>query len=217
MKNKKKLIPFIAIALMCIVFIFIDKITGEPLSVYTIIKYTPKDPILAAIVILFLYALKSLTVVFPLAILYLASGIIFPTWIAILINILGLAITFNIPYWIGRYFGDEAIEEIYNRFPKMKEVTKYQNSNAFFACFITRIVGFLPGDIVSIYFGACNTNFPVYLIGGISGCLLSIITTTIIGEKLNNPFTKEFLVVLLIRIIVIIGAILLNKKIKSTK
>ena len=99
----------------------------------------------------------------------------------------------------------------------MKEVTKYQNSNAFFACFITRIVGFLPGDIVSIYFGACNTNFPVYLIGGISGCLLSIITTTIIGEKLNNPFTKEFLVVLLIRIIVIIGAILLNKKIKSTK
>ena len=217
MKNKKKLIPFIAIALMCIVFIFIDKITGEPLSVYTIIKYTPKDPILAAIVILFLYALKSLTVVFPLAILYLASGIIFPTWIAILINILGLAITFTIPYWIGRYFGDEAIEEIYNRFPKMKEVTKYQNSNAFFACFITRIVGFLPGDIVSIYFGACNTNFPVYLTGGISGCLLSIITTTIIGEKLNNPFTKEFLVVLLIRIIVIIGAILLNKKIKSTK
>ena len=217
MKNKKKLIPFIAIALMCIVFIFIDKITGEPLSVHTIIKYTPKDPILAAIVILFLYALKSLTVVFPLAILYLASGIIFPTWIAILINILGLAITFTIPYWISRYFGDEAIEEIYTRFPKVKEVTKYQNSNAFFACFITRIVGFLPGDIVSIYFGACNTNFPVYLIGGISGCLLSIITTTIIGEKLNNPFTKEFLVVLLIRFIVIIGAILLNKKIKSTK
>ena len=217
MKNKKKLIPFIAIALMCIVFIFIDKITGEPLSVYAIIKYTPKDPILAAIVILFLYALKSLTVVFPLAILYLASGIIFPTWIAILINILGLAITFTIPYWIGRHFGDEAIEEIYTRFPKVKEVTKYQNSNAFFACFITRIVGFLPGDIVSIYFGACNTNFSVYLIGGISGCLLSIITTTIIGEKLNNPFTKEFLVVLLIRIIVIIGAILLNKKIKSTK
>ena len=217
MKNKKKLIPFIAIALMCIVFIFIDKITGEPLSVYAIIKYTPKDPILAAIVILFLYALKSLTVVFPLAILYLASGIIFSTWIAILINILGLAITFTIPYWIGRHFGDEAIEEIYTRFPKVKEVTKYQNSNAFFACFITRIVGFLPGDIVSIYFGACNTNFPVYLLGGISGCLLSIITTTILGEKLNNPFTKEFFVVLLIRIIVIIGAILLNRKLKLTK
>lgn len=217
MKNKKKLIPFIAIALMCIVFIFIDKITGEPLSVHTIIKYTPKDPILAAIVILLLYALKSLTVVFPLAILFLASGIIFPTWIAILINIIGLAITFTIPYWIGRYFGDEAIEEIYNRFPKVKEVTKYQNSNVFFACFITRIIGFLPGDIVSIYFGACNTNFPVYLLGGISGCLLSIITTTILGEKLNNPFTKEFFVVLLIRIIVIIGAILLNRKIKSNK
>lgn len=217
MKYKKKLIPFIAIALMCIVFIFIDKITGEPLSVHTIIKYTPKDPILAAIVILLLYALKSLTVVFPLAILFLANGIIFPTWIAILINIIGLAITNTIPYWIGRYFGDEAIEEIYNRFPKVKEVTKYQNSNVFFTCFITRIIGFLPGDIVSIYFGACNTNFPVYLLGGISGCLLSIITTTILGEKLNNPFTKEFFVVLLIRIIVIIGAILLNRKIKSTK
>lgn len=215
MKNKKKLIPFIAIALMCIVFIFIDKIIGESLSVNTIIKYTPKDSILAVIVILLLYALMSLTVVFPLAILFLASGIIFPTWIAILINILGLAITFTIPYWIGRYFGDEAIEEIYNRFPKVKEVTKYQNSNVFFACFITRVVGFLPGDIVSIYFGACKTKFPVYLLGGISGCLLSIITTTILGEKLNNPFTKEFLFVLIIRIFVIIVAAVLNNKLKN--
>lgn len=85
----------------------------------------------------------------------------------------------------------------------------------FFACFITRIIGFLPGDIVSIYFGACNTNFPVYLLGGISGCLLSIITTTILGEKLNNPFTKEFLIVLIIRIFVVIVAFVLNNKLKN--
>lgn len=85
----------------------------------------------------------------------------------------------------------------------------------FFACFITRIIGFLPGDILSIYFGACNTNFPVYLLGGISGCLLSIITTTILGEKLSNPFTKEFLIVLIIRIFVVIVAFVLNNKLKN--
>ena len=217
MKNKKKLIPIVAIVLMGIVFTVIVKNSREPLTVNTILRYAPENAILAAGILLLLFALKSLTVVFPLSILYLASGILFQPVIAVLISTAGLAITITIPYWIGRYSGKQIVQEICQKYPKAGMVAKYQETNTFFACFITRIVGFLPGDIVSIYFGACDTAYLIYLAAGVSGSLLSIITTTLLGEKISDPFSIEFMIVLLCRILVSVGAIAINYQLNQKK
>ena len=217
MKNKRKLIPIAAIVLMGIVFTVIVKKSSEPLSVNTILRYTPENAMLAAGIVLLLFALKSLTVVFPLSILYLASGIIFQPVIAVLISTVGLAITITIPYWIGRYSGKQIVQEICQKYPKAGMIAQYQRTNTFFACFITRIVGFLPGDIVSIYFGACDTAYLIYLAAGVSGSLLSIITTTLLGEKISTPFSVEFMIVLLCRILVSVGAVVINYQLNQKK
>lgn len=217
MKNKKKLIPIVAIAFMGIVFTVIVKKTGEPLSVHTILRYTPANEMVAAGIVLLLFALKSLTIVIPLSILYLASGILFHPVIAVLISTAGLAITITIPYWIGRYSGKQIVQEICQKYPKAGMVAKYQETNPFFACFITRIVGVLPGDIVSLYFGACDTEYGIYLSAGIAGSLLSIITTTLLGEKISDPFSIEFMVVLLCRILVSVGAVLIKYRLNQKK
>ena len=217
MKNKKKLIPIAAIIIMGIVFTVIVKKSGQPLSVNTILRYTPENTILAAGILLLLFALKSLTVVFPLSILYLASGILFHSMIAVLVSTVGLAITITVPYWIGKYSGKQAVQEICQKYPKAEMVAKYQETNTFFACFITRIVGFLPCDIVSIYFGACDTAYLIYLAAGVAGSLLSIITTTLLGEKISDPFSVEFMVVLLCRILVSVGAVLINFRLNPRK
>ena len=217
MKNKKKLIPIAAIIIMGIVFTVIVKKSGQPLSVNTILKYTPENTILAVGVLLLLFALKSLTIVFPLSILYLASGILFHSIAAVLVSTAGLAITITIPYWIGKYSGKQAVQEICQKYPKAGMVAKYQETNTFFACFITRIVGFLPGDIVSLYFGACDTEYGIYLIAGITGSLLSIITTTLLGEKISDPFSVEFMIVLLCRISVSVGAVVIKYRLNQKK
>ena len=217
MKNKKKLIPIAAIVLMGIVFTVIVKKSSEPLSVNTVLRYTPENAILAAGIMLLLFALKSLTVVFPLSILYLASGILFQPVIAVLISTAGLAVTITIPYWIGKYSGKQAVQEICKKYPKAGMLAKYQEQNIFFACFITRIVGFLPGDIVSLYFGACDTAYLIYLAAGVAGSLLSIITTTLLGEKISDPFSIEFMIVLLCRILVSAGAVVLNYRLNHKK
>ena len=217
MKNKRKLIPIAAIVLMGIVFTVIVKKSSEPLSVNTILRYTPENAMLAAGIVLLLFALKSLTVVFPLSILYLASGIIFQPVIAVLISTVGLAITITIPYWIGKYSGKQIVQEICQKYPKAGMIAQYQRTNTFFACFITRIVGFLPGDIVSIYFGACDTVYLIYLVAGVSGSLLSIITTTLLGEKISDPFSVEFMIVLLCRILVSVGAVVINYQLNQKK
>ena len=217
MKNKRKLSPIAAIVLMGIVFTVIVKKSSEPLSVNTILRYTPENAMLAAGIVLLLFALKSLTVVFPLSILYLASGIIFQPVIAVLISTVGLAITITIPYWIGKYSGKQIVQEICQKYPKAGMIAQYQRTNTFFACFITRIVGFLPGDIVSIYFGACDTAYLIYLAAGVSGSLLSIITTTLLGEKISDPFSVEFMIVLLCRILVSVGAVVINYQLNQKK
>ena len=183
----------------------------------TILRYTPENAMLAAGIVLLLFALKSLTVVFPLSILYLESGILFQPVIAVLISTVGLAITITIPYWIGRYSGKQIVQKICQKYPKAEMVAKYQRTNPFFACFITRIVGFLPGDIVSIYFGACDTVYLIYLAAGVSGSLLSIITTTLLGEKISTPFSVEFMIVLLCRILVSVGAVVINYQLNQKK
>ena len=217
MKNKKKLIPIVAIIIMGIIFTVIVKKSGEPLSVNTILKYTPENTILAVGVLLLLFSLKSLTIVFPLSILYLASGILFHSIVAVLVSTAGLAITITIPYWIGKYSGKQAVQEICQKYPKAGMVAKYQETNPFFACFITRIVGVLPGDIVSLYFGACDTEYGIYLIAGIAGSLLSIITTTLLGEKISDPFSVEFMIVLLCRISVSVGAVVIKYRLNQKK
>ncbi|MGN0166112.1 MAG: TVP38/TMEM64 family protein [Lachnospiraceae bacterium] len=208
--NIKKFLPLFALLLIAIIFSVLVSRSGEPLSVKTILRYTPENTVLASIILLLFFGLKSFTIVFPLSILYLASGILFPPLPAVLISTVGLSITITIPYWIGRYSGEELVQRICIKYPKAAQVAHYQNENIFFACFITRIVGFLPGDIVSMYFGACRTNFRLYLTAGICGSLLSIITTTLLGAELSNPFSVTFFIVLFCRILVSVGSIATN-------
>lgn len=217
MKKIKRLIPIAAIIIMGIILTIAVKKSGQPLSVNTILRYTPQNTILAAGIILSFFALKSLTVVFPLSILYLASGILFRPWAAVLISTTGLAITITIPYWIGRYSGKQTVQEICRKYPKAEQIATYQETNAFFACFITRIVGFLPCDIVSLYFGACDTDYTVYLAAGVSGSLLSVITTTLLGAEISNPLSLPFITVLLCRIGVSAGAIVINRQLNQRR
>ena len=204
MKKLRKIIPVIAICIIGIMLTVIVKKSGHPLTVDTILEYTPDNTLLAIVVMLTFFALKSLTVVLPLSVLYLTCGMMFSPFSALLVSTAGLAVTITIPYLIGKYAGKQTVKSICEKYPKAAQVAVYQQKNNFFACFITRIVGFLPGDIVSLYFGS----------------MLSIVTTTLLGEKINNPFSVEFLIILLCRVAVSAVAVVINhvinyKKIKN--
>ena len=52
MKNRKRIIPIVAMVIMCIVLTIVVRKSGEPLSVETILRYTPKNEILAVGIVL---------------------------------------------------------------------------------------------------------------------------------------------------------------------
>ena len=59
----KKLTPLAAIILMTLILFVIVRKSEEPLSVKTILRYTPENMILAACVLVLFFALKSLTII----------------------------------------------------------------------------------------------------------------------------------------------------------
>ena len=192
----KMLIPAFAIGIIIVILVVAMRNTEGAISVKTVLKYTPENTCLAMAVLFLFFALKSLTVILPLSALYLASGILFSPFMALFVSTCGLAITLTIPYLIGYFSGKKVVQRIQEKYPKTQKIMEYQRENTF---------------------GACNTRYDIYLIAGIAGSLLSIVTTTILGEKISHPFSIGFFVVLLCRVLVSAGSIFINYTLNKRK
>ena len=202
-----KLLPVAGIALFAIVYL----LAGKDINTETILSYTPENLFLAAAFMLILFAAKSLTVFFPLLVLELVSGMLFPTGIAIIVNILGNAVTFTIPYFIGRFYGPEMTTYLIEKRPKLQVIYEKQKENEWFLCFFLRAISCLPGDLVSMYLGANRIPYMVFLSGSVAGCLFDIIATTIIGDNILNPTSPAFIISVLLKIGIAGASILINK------
>ena len=92
--------PFPSLA--AVVFLFVS---GGKFSPEDILSHSPSTPFLIVLFILILYALKSLSVFFPVIVLQVAVGLLFQSFWAVLLNIAGMAVAFALPYAIGYYSG----------------------------------------------------------------------------------------------------------------
>lgn len=193
-KNKKiltflKSLPLIA----CAVFIILFLLSGKEITVQTVLNYTPGSPFAAAMVILLLYALKSVSFVFPIAVLQIATGHLFQTPVALFINFMGRAITLTIPYWVGRFSGSDMVDRLLKKYPKLEQACSKQGENPIFISFLLRTFCFLPGDAVSLYLGAVKIPFPYYLAGGIMGTTLGVVLSTLLGSSIKKPGSPAFI------------------------
>ena len=191
-KKFVKAIPIVVIAVIAVTIV----ITGKNLSVSRLLSYTPENKLVAALFLLALYALKSFTIVLPIDVLSAAGGIMFSSALGSIINIIGVAISITVSYWIGRFSGADLSEKLAEKYPKMKKMHEVEKNNEFFFSFIIRALGLFPCDIVGMYMGSSRINFVTYLIAGMLGFAPSIILVTILGTQLDNPASPLLYIVL---------------------
>ncbi len=195
-KNKSRIakimysMPFI----ICLGSMVIYLILGRNVTLESIAEFVPVDPIRAALFVIILYALKSLSIFFPIVILYILGGFIFEPITAIIVNSLGILTELSIPYWIGRYYSNQTIYDLLRKYPRIAEFIGKKNNNGFFLSFFLRIIAFLPVDAVSIYLGSKSTAFTPYLIGSFIGILPSMIAATLMGTNITNPYSPTFII-----------------------
>ena len=205
-KLRNFILRFLPLALclcfMCIYFFSDTKITAE-----SVVTYAPKNPLLAAIFLLFLYVVKSITILIPIIILHIAGGFLFPTPLALIVNIVGTSITFVLPYLIGRISGADAVDPIHRKVPQIEKIVSQIDSDNFFLCFILRAISCLPGDAISMFLGAKRVPFSSYFWGSFLGTLPGIITATLIGFSMTDPSSPMFWISVGLTVLINVGSV----------
>jgi len=174
-----------------IILCFINR---EYISVESIAAYTPSNIWLAAAAVLGLFAVKSFSFFIYVGILYAACGVIFPLPVALLVNLCGTAIMVSLPYWLGQKAGEPMIDRIKANHPKVRELEQIRFGNEIFISAISRLVGIVPSDPVSMYMGAVRIHFFKYLLGSLVGFLPDIVAFSVMGLSVSEIRSPQFII-----------------------
>ena len=199
MERIRRVVPILFwVGLIVLCLIYKDRITVE-----SIVNYTPENPVLAAGIIIGLFAFKSLTFFLFSGILYAVSGILFPLPAALLVNSIGVAVMASIPYWIGRKNGQNMLVQLCEKYPKLEMLRSLPNRNGFFVSFLIRLLGCLPLDVVSMYLGASGIRYNRYVLGSVLGLLPQMAAYTVMGMSSDDITSPAFVISLCCEIVLI--------------
>ena len=188
LKYKKWLRIPITVLLILVLLPYMSSLSTE-----NIVNYAPASLPLAAIAFVVIYALKAVTVIVPVSVLYIATGIVFPTGWNIIIAYLCIMVTLSVGYVLGKRLGTEKVSEILE---KQKTIAKFldnRKSNLTSLCFVSRISP-LPIDLCSMFFGAFNMPFLRYILISLLGLSPIMVPLVFAGESILHPLSVEFII-----------------------
>ncbi len=141
------------------------------------------------LVVLLLYFILSVCPVFPVAILCLASGMVFSVPVSILINLIGLAIMFAFPYIIGYNSSNNGVHNLVRKNSMVCRIIESEGQGNPWVLFVIRLLPCMPISPVSNLYGAMKFPFGKYMAISLAGFLPKIISYLVIGFNLFNPFS----------------------------
>lgn len=149
----------------------------------------------AVISILGVYLLKSVTFVVPASIVYIAVGMAFDWWVALIINTAGIALEVISTYFLGRIMGGKRVVEKVEKTKYGEKLLKMQSKNKVSALLAIRFLPVFPIDIVSLLLGAMRTGFGQYMAVSLIGILPRVFLFTILGDGLYKYIPMQKLVI----------------------
>lgn len=136
----------------------------------------------------------------PMGFLCVISGIVFPMLQALIINLVFICFFFIVKYIEGKFIGGGwtgmilGIKQL--RF--VKEWIQFKgNGNPYVLC-VSRLVPSIPLGMVSKYYGSMKYDFLYYICLSLIGFAPRLYIYTKIGSAIYNPFSVQFIVLLMI-------------------
>ena len=202
---------FMVIMLVAMVILMI-KYNITPANAKELSTYFQGGAVTIAVLMIVVSVVKSFALVFPPALLFAISCIVFENfWVAVAINFVANALSMLLTYFLGRFTGKSMVDTLKEKFPKVKKIDDFTEANQSAVVFCIKASGLLPSDLSSVLFGAMNISFPKYLIAANLGMLPIDILWTLLGYKgdVSNPLS--FLYILPIPIFAVFATILMKK------
>ena len=180
----------IAMVVICVVFLKKNNISVSNVDALT--QYLTGGTLTVALILIGFSIVKSFALIFPPAVLFVLSGIVFDNMLtAVLINAAATALSLILPYFLGKFMGMEMVNSLKGRFKAIKKLDDFAGENSFAVVFVFKAGGLMPSDLSSLIFGAMNIPFGKYFIASNLGLLILNILWTLLGTygDLSNPFT----------------------------
>lgn len=180
----------VVMLVLCLVFLNKNNISVKNVDALT--QYLTGGTLTVALIIVGFSVVKSFALVFPPAVLFVLSGIVFDNYfVAVLVNLIATSLSLVLPYFLGKFTGLDMVNTLKKRFKKIKQLDDFADENSFALVFIFKAGGLLPSDLSSLIFGAMNIPFGKYFVVSNLGLLILNMLWTIVGTKgdLSNPYS----------------------------
>lgn len=156
---------------------------------------------LVVIAILLVYVAKSILPI-PISAVCVIAGMVFPTELAAAINIAGFAILCTIKYFWGKHLGSGVVYKFLYRYENVRKILESDSAAKDGLLVGFRLVPSSPINAVSQLYGAMNFEYYKYIFLSILGFLPKIISYSMVGRHVYNPFSLAFMLPLVIIFII---------------
>ncbi|MCD7727528.1 MAG: VTT domain-containing protein [Ruminococcus sp.] len=203
--------------LVCLILMLAYFFSGRDFSAESLQNYAPDNLFIAALFLIFLYVVKSLTIFFPIIVLNVLGGYLFNPVLALVVNFIGVLVELALPYWIGRASGAKFADKLCEKYPKIGEMLGGENGSNFFISYFLRAISCLPNDAVSMIFGARKIPFFTCLIASFLGTLPGVVAATLLGSTISDPSSPLFWIALVCTIAIALSSLLIYRIWKKKK
>ncbi len=180
----------LAMVIVCVAFLKKNNISIKNVDALT--QYLTGGTLTVALIIIGFSIVKSFALIFPPAVLYVLSGIVFDDYLtAFLVNFIATACSLILPYFLGRFTGSDMVDALKGRFKAIQKLDSFADENSFSVVLIFKAGGFIPSDLSSLIFGALKIPFGKYFVAANLGMLVLNALWTLFGTKgdLTNPLS----------------------------
>ena len=170
-------------------------------TVNNLIFYSRNNIILTTAIVFFLFALKSVSFGLPYALLFATAGAIYPLFLAILVNLVGIYINIQIPYFVGRRRGAAFVLYTREKFPFIEKFYAISANSHFLFTFIIKLIGKIPHEITNLFLGALKIHYVSYIFASLLALLPTMLSITLMAKNYDDPSSPVFIVSLAIFLI----------------
>ncbi len=210
--NRKKLLNLLAcvllvlaVVLFCVALLFqdtaflkhYDEIMNKLAEFEYAVASIPYRGLLIAVILL-IYLSKAFLPL-PISAICVIAGIAFPTPYAVLINMVGFLLLSAIKYAWGKHIGGGLIHRFLVKNEEAWRVLDKADNKAKGALLIAfRLVPSFPINTISQVYGAMQYDFWPYLLLSILGFMPKLVSYSIIGRHVFEPFSMAFILPIVI-------------------
>jgi len=167
--------------------------------------------------VLGLYCVKALLFVVPAMLLYVSVGAVFPLWLALAVNLAGIALELALTYGLGVFLGGAYVQGMLAVNKGGRKLLEMQNRHGFAMLFTVRLLPVFPIDFAGLYFGSTRVPFWKHLAASLLGLFPRVALFTVFGEAARRFFPPWLLLAAAGAGLIGAGVMLLVRKVRASR